>query len=126
MMNKALLASCALVGTLALASIAAQAECIDRAQAFREYRHLADGALPCNNGKGVQMIDGEAVRAKPTPEEQRTLNRLTAHPELPRSEKDRIREQTERASSQRGAAMMFAEGEQRAHAYRSCMALKSQ
>ena len=64
-MNKALLASCALVGTLALASITARAECIDREQAFREYRHLADGALPCNNGKGVQMINGEAVRAKP-------------------------------------------------------------
>ena len=75
-MNKALLASCALVGTLALASITARAECIDREQAFREYRHLADGALPCNNGKGVQMINGEAVRAKPTREGQRTLDRF--------------------------------------------------
>jgi hypothetical protein len=121
-----LLASCALVGTLALASITARAECIDREQAFREYRHLADGALPCNNGKGVQMIDGEAVRAKPTREEQRTLDWLAAHPELPRSEKDRVREETERASCRRGAAMMFPEGEQRAHAYRSCMALKGQ
>ena len=70
-MNKALLASCALVGTLALASITARAECIDREQAFREYRHLADGALPCNNGKGVQMINGEAARAKPTREAQK-------------------------------------------------------
>ena len=89
-MNKALLASCALVGTLALASITARAECIDREQAFREYRHLADGALPCNNGKGVQMINGEAVRAKPTREGQRTLDWLAAHRDLPRSKKDRI------------------------------------
>ena len=89
-MNKALLASCASVGTLALASITARAECIDREQAFREYRHLADGALPCNKGKGVQMIDGEAVRPKPTREEQRTLDWLAAHRDLPRSKKDRI------------------------------------
>jgi hypothetical protein len=92
-MNKALLPSCALVSTLALASITARAECIDREQAFREYRHLADGASPCNNGKGVQMINGEAVRAKPTREGQRTLDWLAAHPDLPRSEKDRISEQ---------------------------------
>ena len=92
-MNKALLPSCALVGTLALASITARAECIDREQAFREYRHLADGALPCNNGKGVQMINGEAVRAKPTREGQRTLDWLAAHPDLPRSEKNSIYEQ---------------------------------
>jgi hypothetical protein len=92
-MNKALLPSCALVGTLAMAPITARAECIDREQAFREYRHLADGALPCNNGKGVQMINGEAVRAKPTRGGQRTLDWLAAHPDLPRSEKDRIYEQ---------------------------------
>jgi hypothetical protein len=81
-----------LVGVLAVASIAARAECIDREQAFREMRHTADGALPCNNGKGVQIINGEAVRAKPTPEGQRTLDWLAAHPDLPRSEKDHIYE----------------------------------
>jgi hypothetical protein len=51
-MNKALLSSCVFVGLLPVASITARAECMDRGQAFREYRHLADGALPCNNGKG--------------------------------------------------------------------------
>jgi hypothetical protein len=90
-MNK-LFTSIAIVCMLALASIAARAECIDREQAFREYRHSADNALPCNNGGGVQMINGEAVRATPTRKGQRTLDWLAAHPDLPRSEKDRIYE----------------------------------
>jgi hypothetical protein len=70
------------------------------------------------------MNNGEAVRAKPTPEEQETPNWLAAHPDLPRSEKDRLWVSVQRASCQRGAAMMFPEGEQRAQEYHNCMALK--
>ena len=77
---------------LSLAPITAGAECIDRDQALREYRHLADGALLCNNGQGLQIIGGEFVRPKATREEEKALKWLEAHPDLSRSEKDRILE----------------------------------